>query len=186
MAAMDGQPDAARIRRLLGGEHIAWLVDRVRRRLELGRPLTGTVTLNSADVEQRRAVERLLGRRASAARSLTVSLDELDTVLRASGAAPHGLASAVQVLVGLVPNRPAEAAAEAAAWSTAVRPAVELVGRRPALAPWLEWLAATGMVRRLASGPVAATTFGRAGGGGSRFAAGDRPRAGEAGRDGDR
>lgn len=153
---MDGQPDGARIHRLLGGVHTAWLVDRVRRRVALGRPLTGTVTLASADAEQRRAVERLLGRRSTTARSLTVSLDEVDAMLRSSGAAPGGLASAVAVLFGAIPNRQAESAAAAAAWRAAVAPVVELVERRPELTPWLGWLAATGMVRRLTEGPAAA------------------------------
>src|SRR5262245_17311299 len=52
----------ARLQRLLGGESVAWLVRRVRDRLEAGRPLTGTVTLPAATQEQRRAVERLTGR----------------------------------------------------------------------------------------------------------------------------
>ena len=37
-----------RLDRLLGGEPVAWLVRRVRDRLETGRPLTGTVTLPGA------------------------------------------------------------------------------------------------------------------------------------------
>ncbi|HEX4704060.1 MAG TPA: TIGR02679 family protein [Pseudonocardiaceae bacterium] len=156
---MDEQPDAARIRRLLGGQHTAWLVERVRRRLELGRPLTGTVTLGSADPEQRRAAELLLGRRATIGRSLTVSLDEVDAVLRTSGAAPGGLVAAAAVLLGVVPNRQAEGVAEAAAWSAVMAPVVALAQRRPELAPWLAWLDATGMVRRLSPEPAATTTL---------------------------
>src|SRR5262245_66305296 len=64
--------DEARLRRLLGGEHTAWLLDRVRRRLAQGRPLTGTVTLATADLDQRRAAERLLGRRAGAGPALAL------------------------------------------------------------------------------------------------------------------
>jgi uncharacterized protein (TIGR02679 family) len=156
---MDEQPDDARLRRLLGGEHIAWFVERMRRRLELGRPLTGTITLASADPDQRRAVERLLGRRATTARSLSVSLDEVDGVLRTSGAAPDGLASAVRRLLGAIPDRHAESAAEAAAWSAVLTPLAELVERRPELVPWRVWLDATGMLRRLTSGPAEAATL---------------------------
>jgi uncharacterized protein (TIGR02679 family) len=147
----DVAADEARLRRLLGGEHTAWLLDRVRRRLEQGKPLTGTVTLAVAGVEQRRAVERLLGRRAGTGASLTVSLDEVDAVLRASGAVRGGLASAAHVLLGRVPDRAAETAEEAAAWATACAPLDELVGRRPELAAWRTWLDATGMVRRVAT-----------------------------------
>jgi uncharacterized protein (TIGR02679 family) len=156
---MDGGGDEARLRRLLGGEHTAWLLDRVRRRLERGKPMTGTVTLTAAGLEQRRAVERLLGRRAGTGTSLTVSLDEIDAVLRASGAAPDGLAAAVQVVLGAVPDRVAEAAEEAAAWSAACAPLDELVERRPELATWRRWLEATGMIRRSAATPADATTL---------------------------
>lgn len=149
--------DEARLRRLLGGEHTAWLLDRVRRRLELGRPVTGTVTLTSADPDQRRAMERLLGRRAGTGTSLTVSLDEVDAMLRASGAAPDGLVAAAQVLLGEVPDRAAAATAEATAWSTACAPLDALVERRPELAPWRAWLDATGMLRRVAPDPTSAT-----------------------------
>jgi uncharacterized protein (TIGR02679 family) len=146
--------DEARLRRLLGGEHVAWLLARVHRRLELGRPVTGTVTLTGASQEQRRAVERLLGRRAGTGASLTVSLDEVDVVVRASGVAPDGLAAAVGVLLGPVTDRAAAEAREAAAWSTACAPLDELVDRRPELAAWRTWLDATGMLRRVAPAPA--------------------------------
>ncbi|GAA2206820.1 hypothetical protein GCM10009850_022780 [Nonomuraea monospora] len=69
-----------RLGRLLGGHATAWLVDRARRRLEQGKPLTGTVTLATATPAQRRAAEVLLGRRAGAGSSLSVSLDEVDRI----------------------------------------------------------------------------------------------------------
>jgi uncharacterized protein (TIGR02679 family) len=151
--------DEARLRRLLGGEHTAWLLDRVRRRLELGRPVTGTVTLTGAGLDQRRAMERLLGRRAGTGTSLTVSLDEVDTVLRTSGAAPDGLAAAVRLLLGAVPDRVAAAAEETAAWKAACAPLDELVQRRPELATWRTWLDSTGLLRRVVPNPAEATTL---------------------------
>lgn len=148
--------DEARLHRLLGGEHTAWLLDRVRRRLELGRPVTGTVTLAEASQDQRRALERLLGRRASTGTSLTVSLDEIDAMLRSSGAAQDGLAAAVQTLLGAVPDRAAEVATEAAAWSAACAPLDALVEQRPELTAWRGWLDTTGMLRRVAGTPTEA------------------------------
>jgi uncharacterized protein (TIGR02679 family) len=156
---VDPAEDLERIRRLLGGEPTAWLLDRVRRRLELGRPLVGTVTLTHASQEQRRAVERLLGRRAGAGASLTVSLAEIDATLRTSGAAPDGLAAAVRLLLGEVPDRTAQAAAEAARWSAAHAPLDALAARRPELAAWRSWLDATGMLRRLTPGPEEAASL---------------------------
>ncbi|MCE7007042.1 TIGR02679 family protein [Kibdelosporangium philippinense] len=147
--------DLDRLRRLLSGEDTAWLLDRMRRRLANGKPLSGVVTLTSVTQDQRRAVERLLGRRAGTGTSLTVSLDELDTVLRRSGAAPDGLVDAVRLLIGAVPER----AVEVAAWSAVYVPLDELVARRPVLGVWRTWLDATGMVRKLAPDPETASTL---------------------------
>ncbi len=153
---MQRSPGTDRLHRLLGGPHTVWLVERMRRRLELGKPLTGTVTLFSASVEQRRAVELLLGRRPGSGVSLSVSLDELDRTLRASRAAPDGLAAAVEQLAGPVRNRSAEAASVAAAWATAFRELEATLADRPELAEWRAWLDTTGVVRRLVADPKAA------------------------------
>ncbi|WP_327147141.1 TIGR02679 family protein [Nocardia sp. NBC_01329] len=144
------------MRRLLGGEELAWLVDRVRRRLERGDPASGSATLAGASPEQRRAVERLLGRRGRTGGSLTVSLDEVDQVLRRSGAAPDGLAGAVQLLVGEIVDRSERAVAEARQWALALTPLDELTARRPELREWREWLDSTGLLRRCATDATAA------------------------------
>ena len=70
--------DADRIRRTLGGEDLAWLVERLSRRIQQGRPLTGTVSLSRPTPGQRRAVEGLLGRPPGRGSALTVRLEELD------------------------------------------------------------------------------------------------------------
>jgi uncharacterized protein (TIGR02679 family) len=142
----------ARLHRLLG-EPVAWLVRRARDRLEAGRPLTGTVTLPAATQEQRRAVERLTGRAARAGTSLSVSLTEVDRILRDSGAAPGGLAEAVTRLTGPVWDRSRERADLAAAWDAAFASLDAAVDGRAELAQWRAWLGATGVVRRLAPDP---------------------------------
>jgi uncharacterized protein (TIGR02679 family) len=159
----DGVTEAAgsgaaldQLQRLLGGEPTAWLVRRARDRLEAGRPLTGTVALAGATAEQRRAVERLTGRPARSAASLSVSLSELDRLLRSSGAAPGGLEQAVAELTGPLRNRGRDRAAAAAAWAGAFAPLDEAVAGRDGLASWRAWLDATGVVRRLAPEPATA------------------------------
>jgi uncharacterized protein (TIGR02679 family) len=142
-----------RLRRLLGGEPVVWLVQRARDRLEAGRSLTGTVTLPAATVEQRRAVERLTGRAAGSGTSLSVSLTDVDRILRDSGAAPGGLAEAVARLTGPLRDLGRERADLAAAWSAAFASLDTAVGRRGELPPWREWLDTTGVVRRLAPEP---------------------------------
>jgi uncharacterized protein (TIGR02679 family) len=140
----------ARLHRLLGGEPLAWLVRRARDRLEAGRPLTGTATLPAATPEQRRAAERLTGRAARSGASLSVSLAEVDRILRDSGAAPGGLAEAVTRLTGPLRDRHQEREDLAAAWRDAFAPLDAVLDGRAELAPWRGWLDATGVVRRLA------------------------------------
>lgn len=142
-----------KLHRLLGGEPVAWLVQRARDRLEAGRSLTGAVTLPAATAEQRRAVERLTGRTARSGASLSVSLTEVDRILRDSGAAPGGLAEAVTRLTGPIRDRNRERADLAAAWHAAFAPLDAAVDGREELARWRAWLDATGVVRRLAPGP---------------------------------
>ena len=145
--------DGVRLHRLLGGEHTAWLVRRARDRLEAGRPLTGTVTLGDATAEQRRAAERLTGRPPRSGASLSVSLSEVDRVLRESGAAAGGLAEAVTLLTGPFRDRDRDRLDAAAAWAAAFAPLDDATAGRPALAAWRGWLGATGVVRRLAPSP---------------------------------
>jgi uncharacterized protein (TIGR02679 family) len=147
------------LRRLLGGEPTAWLVQRARSRIENGRPLTGTVTLADATVEQRRAAERLTGRPARSGTSLSVSLPEVDRILRASGAAPGGLAEAVTRLTGPVRDRNRDQADEEAAWTAAFAPLDDAVAGRSELTGWRTWLDTTGVARRLALSPAAARTL---------------------------
>jgi uncharacterized protein (TIGR02679 family) len=140
-----------RLRRLLGGEELGWLVGRVQGRLQRGLPLEGTATLEGASEAQRRAVARLLGRPAGRGASLRVSLPVVEAVLRAAGLAPD-LASAVQALGGPVTDRTAERAAAEQRWSALLGVAEQAAGRRPSLTPWVEWLRSTGLLRRLAGG----------------------------------
>ncbi|WP_326637583.1 TIGR02679 family protein [Streptosporangium sp. NBC_01755] len=142
-----------RLERLLGTRETVWLVERVRRRLEQGRPPTGTVTLGAASPEQRRAIELLLGRRAGTGTSLSVSLDEVDRVLRSSGACPDGLAAAVVLLRGPVRDLPRENTERETAWRGALSELDAVVADRPELHGWRSWLDATGQVRRSAPGP---------------------------------
>ena len=150
---MTGTEAGTKLYRLLGGEPLAWLVQRARDRLEAGRPLTGTVTLPAATPEQRRAVERLTGRAARSGASLSVSLTEVDRIVKTSGAAPGGLAEAVTRLTGPLRDRNRERADLAAAWDAAFAALDAAVDGRDELAPWRRWLDATGVVRRLAPEP---------------------------------
>jgi uncharacterized protein (TIGR02679 family) len=146
----------AKLHRLLGEEPVAWLVRRVRDRLETGRRLDGTVTLPAATPQQRRAIERLTGRAARSGASLSVSLTEVDRILRASGAAPGGLAEAVTRLTGPLRDRNRERADLVAAWGAAFASLDAAVAGREELVRWRAWLDATGVVRRVTPEPESA------------------------------
>jgi uncharacterized protein (TIGR02679 family) len=159
--------DAERLGRLLGDPELEWLLARVRRRLELGQPLDGNVTLTDASAAQRQAAQRLLGRRPRAGRALSVSLRAVDELVRRSRASPNGLAAAVVALTGPVVVRAEASAAERLAWERAFAPLEELVGQRmemgaegcEELASWLARLRSSGVVKRLQPDPAGARTL---------------------------
>jgi len=151
-----GVTDPVRLERLLGGEDLAWLVARVRRRLESGASVETVVKLADATTRQRTAVQRLLGRPPVAGRTLTVSLPEVDRMLRESGTCPGGLQEAVVALTGEVVDRQAVTTALEQAWQRAFEPLSEAVVQRPDLAVWLAELRRSGLVRRLAGRPEVA------------------------------
>jgi uncharacterized protein (TIGR02679 family) len=135
--------DAARLRQVLGGPGLAWLVQRARRRLAQGRA-GGSVTLPQATADQRDAVERLLGRRAARGHSVSVRLEELEALLRDAGIC-DSLAEAVEALTGPLVDARAQRQETDAAWAEVF--AAEEAGGPP---PWLEGVRATGVLRRLA------------------------------------
>jgi uncharacterized protein (TIGR02679 family) len=162
---LSGSPvDDERLGRLLGDPALEWLLARLRRRIELGQPLEGVVTLADASSVQRRAAQRLLGRRPRAGRALSISLQAVDEVLRRSGACADGLEAAVVALTGPVVVRTEALAAERLAWEQAFAPLTDLVSRLVGagapggqeLAIWLERLRGSGAVKRAESNPRAA------------------------------
>jgi uncharacterized protein (TIGR02679 family) len=146
-----GDLDLERLRRLLGGDDLRWLIDRIRARLERGLPIEGIVALDPATEAERRAVARLLGRPAGRGASLHIPLAAVDTVVRRGGLAPD-LAAAVEAIGGPIIDQTAAREAAETAWAAALAPAEQAAERRPALAPWVDWLRGTGLLRRLAGG----------------------------------
>ena len=150
-----GHVDGERLKRLLGDPELAWLLARARRRIEQGQPTCGTVAQRCATAAQREAVARLFGRPARTARGLTVSLDELDELLRRSGVHEGGLAQAVVALTGPVTIRADRTAREERAWAQAFRRIEAAGSERPELAAWIGRVSATGLAKRLADGSPA-------------------------------
>jgi uncharacterized protein (TIGR02679 family) len=146
--------DHERLARLLGGEDLRWLVDRVRRRMARRESITTAVTLANATRAQRHAVQRLLGRPQREGAALTVSLASVDEVIRRSGACSDGLAEAVVALRGPVTDQVAAADNRESAWRRAFERLEAAI--QPELTSWLAYLRGSGLVKRLAPDPAAA------------------------------
>ena len=129
--------DSAKLRQLLGAPELAWLVQRIRARLERGEPLDGTLTLVGATPQQSRAVARLLGHNPGGGTSLSVSLPELASRLGKLSAAPD-LATAVEAIAGPVRDLAAERASGLELWNQALASARS--SRLSRLAWYREWL----------------------------------------------
>lgn len=142
-----------RLREALGAPGLAWLVTRLRERLERGEPLSGKVALRSPTREQRGALERLFGRNVRG-NSLSVDLVELDTLLRGAELCAN-LNEAVEQLVGApIVDRRAERVRIQAEWSRLFGEARARVhGPHEALLHrWVDELEEGGLLRRLSPG----------------------------------
>ena len=145
--------DEARLRRLLDRAELTWLIDRLQRRLELGRPLIGTLVRNPASDAERAAVDALLGRARRPAAGTSIRLEELAAVLHRAGLADN-LADAVHAVRGPIRPIAAERQREAALWSQAHAILDDATAGHPRLATWSADLRGTGLLRRLGTDPA--------------------------------
>ena len=138
----------ARLQRLLGGDALAPLRKRLRQRYELARD-NDAFTLSDVSGAERRALEGLLARQTRDARSIRLSVAELDGALARAGLA-ESLRDALSKLDGPVQDRAAERAAIAARWEAAFAAVSD-----PALAALVDTSAGRGLVKRLSEGDPA-------------------------------
>jgi uncharacterized protein (TIGR02679 family) len=127
--------DTVRLKRTLGDPELTRVVQRLARRVELGRPLEAPLTLPDATQTERLALSRLLGRPVSLrGSSLVVSPALISAALDRAGIAPD-LRSAVEALAGRVTLR-----SEASAAENSLRAAVltALAAGRHANATWYQ------------------------------------------------
>jgi uncharacterized protein (TIGR02679 family) len=134
---------------LFRSEELSWLVDRLAARIERGEPLDrGTAAQSEATPAQRRAIDGLYGRRSSAGRSLTVDLAGLAHQLALDAA---GMRELVVAIRGPLTDRRARRDSETAAWTELLAEWRARLAGDPAGLRWLEGLAATGLLKRLAA-----------------------------------
>jgi len=134
--------DGGRLRQVLGTPELAWLVKCARRRLSRGLA-GGPVTLPQATQAQRDAGRALAWPAGGAGGSLTVRLEDLESLLRGAGIC-DSLTEAVESLAGPLVDARAQRQEKDAAWA-----GVFAAGDPGRSRPWLEDLRATGVLRRL-------------------------------------
>lgn len=147
--------DTTRLRATLGAPELSRLLDALQRRFELGRPLSGMLTLPSCSVEARSAIDAILGRKSSRGNTLRLDLDELAATLRAASICDD-LGAALQALRGPLTDRRAAIQQISAAWNAVWREARKKFSPTPTLDPWLAKLQDLGIVRRLCGDDPAA------------------------------
>jgi len=139
--------DPLRIQETLGRPELNRLIMRLRRRLESGKPLSGNLTLADCNPPERDALNRLLRRAPSAATSITIQLESLESNLRNAGVC-ESLVQAIETLGGPVTDRNAVRLRETSAWDTLFAEANSSVATRSELLIWLNELRALGLLRR--------------------------------------
>src|SRR3989442_2933986 len=140
-----------RLRAVFGRPEFGRLLQRLNERRELGRPLSGTLTLDAPTSEERRAIDQLLRRATSSGASLTVSPEALLMQLRTAGLA-NSWDEVLDTLCGRPDRSRALAAASAEAWEHLWSRMKGTVGQ--SLQVWLGQLRRDGLLKRLSEGDV--------------------------------
>jgi uncharacterized protein (TIGR02679 family) len=141
--------DKAKVERMLGSPELAWLVDRIRSRLERGEPIDGTMTLVGATPAQRKAAARLLGHGVGRGTSLSVPLPAVAAELWRAAAAPN-LVAAIEALGGPVRDLAAERAADLQRWGDSLSAArSSWLSHLAWYRAWLDGIGRDGSVTRL-------------------------------------
>ena len=108
--------DLPRLKQVLDHEELHWLIERLRKRLERGEALVGTVSLPHPTPAQRQAFDRLLGRPASRSASLHMPLERLEQILQ-NAELCRNLTEAIEALTGADLNRRAAETAQRMRWT---------------------------------------------------------------------
>jgi uncharacterized protein (TIGR02679 family) len=147
--------DRERRRQTIGKPELSRLVERLRRRLARGLPLTGTCAFLVADDGEREALAKLFGRRPPSGRTVSVDLDALGRLVRNAGLGAS-LEAALEALVGPIENVKAARDEQRAAWAQVYdRARARAALGFPALEPWIARLDAK-LLKQLARGDVTA------------------------------
>lgn len=143
------KPQRERLQALFGRPELRRLIERLNERRELGRSLTGTVTLDAPSMEERRAIDQLLRRGTSTGATLSISPEALLVQVRTAGLA-NTWEEVLEAVCGQPDPARACAAAHARAWEDLWSRLNGTEG--PSLHIWLEQLRRDGLLKRLSEG----------------------------------
>ena len=138
-----------RLRSLFKKPELQRLMDRLRERRVLGRPLTGVLTLQDASSDERRAIDQLLRRPTSSGFSLGIPLDDLLQQLRRAKLA-DSWSEVLDIVCGPPDPDRALAAAKLEAWEEMWSRAQAFPSKDSSKSQeWLERLRRDGALKRL-------------------------------------
>jgi len=144
---MLANPD--RLRVLFHRPELQRLLKRLCERRELGRPLTGTLTLETALSDERRAIDQLLRRATTTGTSLGIPLDKLLRQLRTADIA-DSWPEILDILCGPPDPHRALTAAKLKSWEELWnRVRTMRSSELPKVLEWLEQLRRDGLLKRL-------------------------------------
>jgi len=141
--------DAARVRAFFAQPGFAWILDRLAERMSRGRSLTGIIAKARATLDERRALDDLLGRRSTAGQRLSLDLAELERTLRSTGMAER-LEDAVVACRGAIENLRERAEREQEGWTALFDGARLQCRKHEGLLNWINSVAGDGALKRLA------------------------------------
>jgi uncharacterized protein (TIGR02679 family) len=142
-----------RLHETLGRPELSRLLQRLRKRLEQGKSLTGAITLEKLTTAEQDAFSRLLGRMPAQGHRLSVDLDLLGQRLIEAGLC-ESLDQAVQHLVGPVTNHVEARHYQASQWQKLFDSAFAHLPPRPEFTVWLERIQSQGLLRRYGLEPA--------------------------------
>lgn len=150
MSADATLPPDPRLQRLLGGDALAPLRQRLRRHFERIGPdaTTSTLRLDGLDPAAHQALCQMTGRPARSARSMTLDIRQLDTALREAGLA-NSLRDALERLDGPIVDKARQRLELQARWAAAT----DSVNACPLLQDWLNTPSAPPLLKRLSRVP---------------------------------
>src|SRR5438477_142731 len=108
--------DLQRLQQTFGAPEVAWIIRRLRHRLEAGLDVQKRLRLREPLASQREALARLLGRRMPRQGPLSVRPADLEAVIRHADLAA-GLVDAIEALSGGIENKAARRSDEDNAWA---------------------------------------------------------------------